>query len=401
MTRFSRRTEWPSRQNRLSELLERRRREGLFILDLTNSNPTDCGIAYPGNDILSSLDDPSALRYSPDPRGLLSAREAVCAYYRGKSVELSPSDIFLTASTSEAYAHAFAVLCDPGDEILIPAPSYPLFEYLARFTGVTCREYPLRYDQGWHLDIASLEAAVTGTTRAIVMIHPHNPTGMFLRTSTFARVRDFACTRDLALIVDEVFADYGFAAPADRLATCAGTGDVLTMTLSGLSKLAGLPQLKLGWMAVSGPADARREAEERLETVCDTFLSVNTPVQAALPRLLALGEGVRGKILERVAMNDRTLRSLCANSLCTVLESEGGWYGILRVPGTRSDEEWALELLERRGISLYPGYFFDISDGCTVVVSLLTEPVEFRDGVRGVVDLVGDATSSRSPRSGT
>jgi aspartate/methionine/tyrosine aminotransferase len=372
----------------------------LFILDLTNSNPTECGIAYPGDDILSALAEPASLRYTPDPRGLLAAREAVCGYYRAKSVDLSPSGVFLTASTSEAYAHAFALLCDPGDEVLIPAPSYPLFEYLAQLAGVTTRAYPLGYHQGWHLDPASIAAAVTEKTRAVILIHPHNPTGMYLRARDFATIASIARERGLALIVDEVFADYGFAAPPDALATSAGTEDVLTLTLSGLSKLAGLPQMKLGWMTVSGPPALRREAEERLETVCDTFLSVNAPVQSALPRLLAAGQGVRADILARVAGNDRTLRSLCAGSLCTVLECEGGWYGIVRVPGTRTDEEWALGLLQERGVSLFPGYFFDIAEGCMLVASLLVEPVRFGEGIRHLVEHVG-ASTSRSPRSGT
>jgi aspartate/methionine/tyrosine aminotransferase len=396
MPRFSRRTDWPARPNRLSELLESRRREGIPLVDLTCSNPTEAGLPYPAADILRSLADPSALTYAPDPKGLESAREAVCAYYRAKDIPLSPADVILTASTSEAYAHAFTLLCEPGDEILIPAPSYPLFEYLAQLSGVTCRTYPLRYDQGWHIDTAALEKAVTGSTRAIVLIHPHNPTGMFLRRGPYAEIRRVARERDLALIVDEVFADYPFGDDTERVPSCASTDDVLTFTLSGLSKLACLPQMKLGWMVLSGPAPARAEAHERLETVCDTYLSVNTPVQLALADLLDLGKGLRKDVRARIVENDRVLRELCAGTAVTPLVCEGGWYGILRLPQTRSDEEWALEILRRTNVSLYPGYFFDI-DGCSLVVSLLPEAALFADGIGRVVRFVEEATSP-SPR---
>ena len=393
--RFSRRTTWPSRPNRLSELLERRRREGASITDLTASNPTDVDLPSPADEVLRSLADPAALRYSPDPNGLLSAREAVCAHYRTNGVSLSPNDVILTASTSEAYAHLFTLLCEPGDEVLIPAPSYPLFEYLAQLSGVVTRSYALRYDGGWHLDMASVTAALTPRTRAIVLIHPHNPTGMFLRHSELNALRGMARERSLALIVDEVFADYAFAPDPSRVPTCAVIDDVLTFTLSGLSKLAGLPQMKLGWIVLSGPTELRAEAHERLETVCDTYLSVNTPVQVALPRLLGLdtGAAIRARIME----NDAALRDILKGSVCTALSCEGGWYGIVRMPELLSDEEWALALLDERNVSVFPGYFFDLT-GCHLVVSLLPSPSVFASGVRALVEAAVRVTSSRSPR---
>ena len=393
--RFSRRTTWPSRPNRLSELLERRRREGASITDLTASNPTDAGLPCPADEVLRSLADPAALRYSPDPNGLLSAREAVCTHYRAKGASLSPDDIVLTASTSEAYAHLFTLLCEPGDEVLVPAPSYPLFEYLAQLSGVVPRPYALRYDGGWHLDMACVESAVTSATRAIVLIHPHNPTGMYLRRAELDALRGVARERSLALIVDEVFADYAFAPDPSRVPTCATVDDVLTFTLSGLSKLAALPQLKLGWIVLSGPAEVRAEAHERLETICDTYLSVNTPVQIALPRLLGLdtGAAIRARIIE----NDAVLRDILGGTVCTALACEGGWYGIVRMPELLSDEEWALSLLDEWNVSVFPGYFFDLP-GCHLVVSLLASPAAFASGVRALAEAAARVTSSRSPR---
>lgn len=385
---FSQRTTWPIRQNRLTELLDRRRRDGFPVLDLTTSNPTACGFAYPDEALASALSNPSILRYAPDPKGLLSAREAVCGYYRHASAMVDPADVLLTASTSEAYAYALTLLCDQGDSILVPSPSYPLFEYLAQMHGVVLESYRLRYDHGWHTDIASIEAAVTGRTRAIVLVHPHNPTGAFLTIEEHRRIGELAASRGLALIVDEVFLDYGFDGTGGRMGTTAGVQDVLTLTLSGLSKIAGLPQLKGGWMVLSGPEELRRAAAERLETIADTYLSVNTPVQIALPAILAGRGAVSSQIHERARGNFRTLRSLCpAGSPCTVLDSQGGWYGIIRMPKVRSDEEWALELLDQRGVFLFPGYFFDIEETC-LVVSLLPEPALFQQGVRGVFEHV-------------
>ncbi len=386
---FSQRTDWPLRHNRLTELLDRRRREGLPVLDLTISNPTSLGFSYPEKDLLSAFSQPSILRYTPDPKGMLSAREAVCGYYRTASVELDPANVLLTASTSEAYAYAFSLLCNPGDNVLVPTPSYPLFDYLAQLADVSLVPYPLHYDGSWHVGIDAMERAMSDRTRAIVLIHPHNPTGAFLKEDEYRRICRIAADRGLALIVDEVFLDYGFDAGRGQMGTTAGTRDVLTLTLSGISKIAGLPQMKAGWIVLSGPEDLRKAASERLELIADTYLSVNSPVQVALPAILEGHTSVSSQIRQRAADNVRTLRSLCAEgSSCTLLDVEGGWYGILRVPNVRSDEEWALELLEKRGVYLFPGYFFDI-EGCHLVVSLLTEPTLLDEAMRGMLAELG------------
>ena len=391
---FSHRTDWPLRHNRLTELLERRRKEGQLVLDLTPSNPTSCAFSYPEKELLTAFSDPAILHYAPDPKGLLSAREAVCAYYRKAAARIDPADVLLTASTSEAYAYAFSLLCDPGDEVLVPTPSYPLFDFLAQLSGVSLSHYRLPYDAGWHIDIGSIERAITDKSRAIALIHPHNPTGAFLTIDEYRRLGRVAARRGLALIVDEVFLDYGFAEDAGRMGTTAGNHDALTLTFSGLSKIAGLPQMKGGWMVLSGPEKLKRAAADRLETIADTYLSVNTPVQIAMSAILSGHSGVASQILERVKGNYQTLRSLCtAESNCNVLDSQGGWYGIIRVPNVRSDEEWALELLEKRGIYLFPGYFFDI-EGCHLVVSLLADSAVFRQGIRGVLGEAGDTLTA-------
>jgi len=381
---FSGRTNWPHRQNRLSELLERRMRSGRTVVDLTLSNPTACGLPAP--DILSSLADPSVLRYQPDPRGLPSAREAVAAYYRSKNLRVDPEDLFLTSGTSEAYGHLLTLLCDPGDEILIPRPSYPLLEFLAQTTGVTLAPYDLFYDHGWQIGAIT----VTARTKAIIILNPHAPTGLFLSGEAY---RNFAAP-GLPLVVDEVFIDYGFEG-AHPFQTAGREGGPLTFTLNGLSKLAALPQLKLGWIVVGGAGKA--EAASRLETLCDTFLSVNTPAQVALPHLLGEGARTREAIRRRILANYRSAREVLQGSACTLLEAQGGWYGILRVPRTKTDEEWAIALLQERGISLSPGYFFDFEEEGYLVVSLLPEEGPFRRALEHVRDYVASPEEGATP----
>ncbi|MBI1803352.1 MAG: pyridoxal phosphate-dependent aminotransferase [Ignavibacteriae bacterium] len=385
---FSSRTSWPRQRNRLAKLLEERQRQGKPIFDLTISNPTECSLAYPQKEILSALSDPAVLRYSPDPRGLLSAREAVVKYYQTKNVELDSSNIFLTASTSEAYSYIFKLLCNSGEHVLVPRPSYPLFEYLAQINDVALQHYRLSYDHGWHIDKNSIREGITESTRAIMLIHPHNPTGMFLKKSEYAEAKAIARDHNLALIVDEVFSEYGFSEDAGRIVTTAASPDVLTFTLSGISKMAGLPQMKLGWMIVSGEQRLLREANERLDILCDTFLSVNTPVQFALPKFLRTGKGISENILARIRKNWRVLQLAVRNvPSCSLLDCEGGWYGIVRLPRVNTDEEWALQFLEEAGVYVYPGYFFDLEEGM-LVVSLLVEEEIFRRGVSRLVEHV-------------
>jgi len=395
---FSHRTSWPRQPNPLTELLEALRRDGRPIIDLTISNPTETGFTYPEKEILSSLANPLSLRYQPEPRGMLSARAAVSSYYRMHNVDVDPSAIFLTAGTSESYSLLFKLLCNPSDEVLVPRPSYPLFEYLAQINDVTLRSYRLQYDHEWSIDLESLRENITRSSRAIVLIHPHNPTGMFLKVDVYREIVRIAREKSLALITDEVFSEYGFEKDPGRVATTAGADEVLTFTLNGISKMLGLPQMKLGWMAVGGTKSAVMEASERLEILCDTFLSVNTPVQVALPQLLKLGEELRMQIRRRILSNWNALNAQFSpktrNHPCSVLCAEGGWYGIIRMPRIKTDEEWALELLGMSNVHVQPGYFFDIEEEGFLVVSLLVDEDTFRDGIGRIIQYM---VSGREP----
>jgi hypothetical protein len=304
-------------------------------------------------------------------------------------VDASTSDIILTAGTSEAYSMVFRLLCEPGDEVLIPVPSYPLFEFLTQLNDVAIRPYVIRYDGDWHIDMNSVRQSISSRTKAIVLVSPHNPTGMFLKKSELAALSGIAAQAGLALNVDEVFADYGFGDDVSRVSYTVDNAEALTFTLNGISKLAGLPQMKLGWMVVSGPTQQKGEALSRLEIIADTYLSVNTPVQVALPQLFQHGEEVRRSIRGRI-MKNRTMlqQSLGSDSMCTLLNCEGGWYGILRVPRTNSDEQWAIHLLQDANVFVHPGYFYEFENDTVLVISLLTLPSTFRDGVSKLLDYV-------------
>jgi alanine-synthesizing transaminase len=367
---FSSRLDWSLSPNPLSRLVEEKRRAGAQILDLTESNPTRAGLDYP-REIMEAFADHRALRYDPSPRGLPSAREAVAAYYAERGREISPDQILLTASTSEAYSYLFKLLADPGDEILAPRPSYPLFEFLAALESVRVRQYPLRYDGSWHIDFSTLE--ITPRTRAIVVVNPNNPTGSFLKKDEWSKLESLG----LPILSDEVFSDYAFSpAPAP-------SGRALIFSMSGLSKIAGLPQMKLGWIAAAGPA--HEAALERLELIADTYLSVATPVQIALPKLLAASSAICQQIRGRTRANLDHLRALARGSALQVLNVEGGWYAIAQVPRTRGEEEWALHLLSDRDVMVQPGFFFDFESEAFLVLSLLTPPAIFDEGVRRLV----------------
>ena len=375
---FSSRFHWDLAPNRLTRLLGEKRRAGVELLDLTESNPTHAGFSYP-EEIVAALADPRALRYDPQPAGSLAAREVVCRYYAEAGHTVAPDQVLLTASTSEAYAYLFKLLADPGDEVLVPRPSYPLFEFLATMESLRVVSYPLVYHGGWLIDCDALAAAITGRTRAIVLVNPNNPTGSFLKRDELR----FIQSRGLILISDEVFADYAFGEDEQRVRTLAGVTEALAFSMSGLSKIAGLPQMKLGWIVISGPAAARAEAKDKLEWIADTYLSVSTPVQQAAPRLLELGKGVQTQIAARVRANLAWLESaIAAESPCRMLAVEGGWYATLQVPRIRREEEWALELLEKDNVLVQPGFFFDFESEAFLVLSLLTEPEIFREGCR-------------------
>jgi alanine-synthesizing transaminase len=384
---FSSRLNWDLRPNPLSQLLEQKRRAGVTVLDLTESNPTHAGFAYPEEEIIAALGDPSSLRYDPSPRGLRSAREAIAAYYAERGVTVHPSRILLTASTSEAYGYLFKLLANPGDEILVPRPSYPLFEFLAALESVRIEQYPLRYDGAWRVDFNALERMITERSRAIVVVNPNNPTGSFLKRDEWEQLETLAAKHGLAIVSDEVFSDFSFAPDAGRMLTFTGAQHALTFSLSGLSKIAGLPQMKLGWIVASGPP--HETALDRLELIADTYLSVATPVQIALPRLLTASEGVRAQILDRVRANLALLRgAIGRNSPCSVLDVEGGWYATMQVPRTRTEEEWALTLLRDCDVHVQPGFFYDFESEAFLVLSLLTEPATFTEGVRRILSAI-------------
>ena len=383
---FSSRLKWDSPANPLAAMLAEKRRAGSCVLDLTESNPTRAGFEYPRDEILAAVADPRSLRYDPAPRGLDLAREAVSDYYAQRGVAADPSRILLTASTSEAYSYLFKLLADPGDEILVPRPSYPLFEFLTAMESVQIRQYPLRYDGAWHVDFEAMERAAGPRARAIVVVNPNNPTGSFLKREEWARLEAFAFARGLAIVSDEVFSDFALAPDPARVATLAGECDVLTFSMSGLSKIAGLPQMKLGWIVAGGP---RHElALNGLEWIADTYLSVATPVQVALPRLLRASEPVRAQILERTRANLGFLRgAIGSGSPFQALHVEGGWYAILQVPGIRGEEQWALDLLAHHDVLVQPGFFYDFDSEAFLVLSLLTPSRVFEQGVDRVLHL--------------
>lgn len=383
---FSSRFHWDSRPNALTVLLREKRGAKTAVLDLTESNPTHAGLIYPEEEILGALADARSLRYEPDPRGMLAAREAVCRYYARHGTHVEPERVILTASTSEAYSYLFKLLTDPGGEVLVPRPSYPLFEYLAAMESVTVRPYPLRYDGSWHIDFSALESAATARTRAIAIVNPNNPTGSYLKKDEWARLAEWAASRGIAILSDEVFSDFALGPDANRIETLADANtDATVFSMSGLSKIAGLPQMKLGWIIANGPGHAA--ALEGLEWIADTFLSVATPVQHALDRLLIATETVRDQIRTRTAGNLAIARTLLdANSAARILRVEGGWYIVVQLPRTRSEEEWALGLLREANVLVQPGFFYDFESEVYLIVSLLTDPLEFREGVRRLAE---------------
>jgi len=378
---FSSRLDWNVAANPIAKLLLEKRARGVEILDLTESNPTAAGFEYPA-DMVNALADPRSLRYEPVPAGMPVAREAIADYYG----QIDASRIIVTASTSEAYGFIFKLLADPGDEVLAPRPSYPLFEFLSALESVRVVNYPLRYHGSWSVDFEALAGRITARTRAIVLVNPNNPTGSFLKQAELARLVEICRGRDIALVSDEVFSDYGIAEDRERVASLIGVEEMLTFSLSGLSKIAGLPQLKLGWIVTSGPSELRREAFDRLELIADTYLSVGTPVQWAAPSLLASRGYIQSQIMERVRGNLAFLRDqIGPASPWRVLTVEGGWYTIIQAPRIRSEEDWVLSLLAEDQVLVQPGFFFDFETEAFLVASLLTPASIFREGIRRIL----------------
>jgi alanine-synthesizing transaminase len=400
---FSRRLPWPCPVNRLSRLLEEKRRGGVRILDLTESNPTGVGLDYPDEAIVSALATPGSAKYRPSPRGLPAARQAVAEYHARLGRPVDPETILLTASSSEAYSILFKALADPGDAILVPQPSYPLFEYLAGLEAVKVAAYPLVYDGRWEIDLKALERRVIAENpRAVVLVNPNNPTGSALTGRERRGVEAICAKRGIAIISDEVFFDYLHEASGgpgagrtgdDRPVSMASPPggrqgpEALAFTLGGLSKSCGLPQMKLGWILATGPAEVAKEALDRLELIADTYLSVGTPVQEAAFRLLALGDVIREAIRARIRENLSVLeQEVAPGSPCRLLASDGGWYSVVQVPAVVPEEELVLWLLAYDDVLAHPGYFFDFPREAYLVLSLLPPPGDFREAVRRILD---------------
>jgi alanine-synthesizing transaminase len=384
---FADRTNWNLTPNQLSEALARHRAAGKPLIDLTASNPTECGFEYDRKAILEALANPAALTYEPNPKGLQSARRAVAEYYAARGDEISVDDILLTTSTSEAYSFVFRTLCNPGDEVLIPEPSYPLFSFLAEIQDVKLVRYPLIYDHGWQMDFHSLEQAITPRTRAVIVVHPNNPTGNFCQPHEMARLNEISFARGLAVIADEVFLD--FVLTDQQPASFSANPGALTFTMSGISKICGLPQMKAAWLVVSGPEPMKTQALARLEIIADTYLSMNTPVQLALGQLLETRQGLQKQLRARVRSNLAELdRQLAVHPSYARLELEGGWYAVLRVPALRPDEDLAIDLLQTKGVYIHPGHYYDFPSDGSLVLSLICPQNGFSKGFSQLFSLL-------------
>jgi len=409
---FSDRTSWRLAQNRFTQAVEETRARGACLLDLTASNPTRVGLEYDSAAILGSLSSPRALDYDPQAKGILEARQAVARYYaanltrHASTKEVDAERIILTASTSEGYSYVFRLLCNAGDELLVPKPSYPLFDFLADLQDVKLVPYPLIYDHGWQMDFHSLEKAVTPRTRGVVLVHPNNPTGSYVHAAELHSLNGFCRWHRLAVIVDEVFLDYslslseneGTAAFGDREERNSAASpapsfvfndDVLTFTLSGLSKISALPQMKVAWIVTSGPASQVASAMGRLEVIADTYLSMNAPIQWAVPTMLEQRRGIQTQLMDRVRQNLAELDcQLRTQKSCQRLHLEGGWYAVLRVPVTRSDEDLAIELVREKSVQVHPGHFYDFESDGYLVLSLISQTEEFAEGCRRILGYV-------------
>lgn len=388
---FSKRTEWKLTPNRFAQAQADLRSAGTDVLDLSVSNPTRAELHYDDEAILQSLVQPEAMDYDPQPKGLLAARQAVTRYYHDAHdlYGLDPESLILTTSTSEGYSYVFRLLCNAEDEILVPKPSYPLFEFLADLQDVKLTPYPLIYDDGWQVDFPSLYKAVNHRTRAVVVVHPNNPTGSYATQAEVEGLNRFCAEYGLALVVDEVFLDYAHdGAPRSSFAL---NDQALTFTMSGISKISGLPQMKIAWVTASGPAAQKEEALARLEVIADTYLSMNAPLQLATPVLLDQRKAIQPLLLDRVRNNVRQLdRQLTHQKTCERLRVDGGWYVVLRVPAVQSDEDFAIDLLRKVAVLVHPGHFYDFPQDGYLVLSLITPADTFREGIKRILGVVND-----------
>jgi len=382
---FARRTGWAFNSNKLIARLDEFKKAGVPFLDLTESNPCRCGFRYPAEDILSALKDTENLSYNPSAQGLPEARRAVCGYYREKGIDVRPEQVFLTASTSESYSLLFRLFLNTGERVLIPSPSYPLFDLLAQINDVVIDQYPLRYDHRWSVDTNVLARSIQKTTRAIILVHPNNPTGSFIDRQELGDIIQIARKNKLVIICDEVFSDY-VRDKGDVLPSVLGNKEVPVFVLSGISKILGLPQMKLGWIIVDGPPEMVADALPRLEIISDTYLSVNTPAQNALPAWLKLRKDIQAEITGRLSRNLECLKG-CIRGVPGLksLDSQGGWYSVLRLPDGINEEEWIFGLLDEEHVFVHPGYLFDFPEEPYIVLSLLTPPEALAEGAEKIV----------------
>jgi alanine-synthesizing transaminase len=399
VSRFSSRTSWDVGESSYAAAVREARASGRRLYDLTISNPTRCGFAYDAEALLGALGDACAMVYDPDPRGIITAREAVAQYYADHGARVGVEDLVLTTSTSESYSFLFRLLCGPGDEVLVAQPSYPLFDFLADLDDVRLRPYPLFYDHGWWIDLAELERAITPRTRAVIVVHPNNPTGHWTRPAEREQLEALCARHGLALIVDEVFLDYPLQQSAAARSFACGDHPALTFVLSGLSKIAGLPQMKAAWIATLGPEAAKAEALGRLEIIADTFLSMNAPVQLAIPTWLAGRGPVQMQILERARANLSILHRIAeeAPGRIQVLEVEAGWSAVLNLPSCVGEADCAERLVRERGVVTHPGSFYGMSEVSRVVVSLIGPAENFAAGIQRAISSISTVEIEPKP----
>jgi len=378
---FARRTNWQQETNALNKVLEDFEKRQIPVIDLTVSNPTSCGFQYPEG-MLATLNSQENFKYQPDSCGMKQARDAVVKYYARHNLGLSANEIVLTASTSEAYSFLMRLLVNPGEKVLIPRPSYPLFQFLLEINDVDFDYYPLVYNGQWRIDSQALERCVDAKTKAIILVNPNNPTGSYISSAVLNALNDICLKHQMAIISDEVFYDYPLA--QRDFVSCAGNQTALTFVLGGLSKTLALPQMKCAWILASGPQRLLQGALSRLEIIADTYLSVNSPVQNALEKWLESAPQLQEQIISRVKENRQWL-SAHLNDHTQLLDIQGGWYATLRIPAIKTEEEWVLEFMREDHVSVYPGYFFDYEGGAFIVLSLIAPTVSFREGLERII----------------
>lgn len=392
MYAFSQRLSEHTSVNQITRAIDKRKHENVPMSDLSESNPTKALSSYPHTAIAKSLGKIQNFTYRPEARGILEARQSIARFYAERGIAVDPDDLFLTASTSEAYTHLFKLLCNPGEIILSPSPSYPLFEHLADLSSVMMKPYRLLYDGSWHIDLEHLRSQICSRTKAIVVVNPNNPTGSFLARSELLMLREISEASRLPLIADEVFQDYPLSEELQPQSCLTSDESLPSFVMNGLSKTAGMPQMKLAWTIVRGPSAFRSAAFERIELMTDTYLSVSAPVQSALSDLLTIGDGIRQEIKQQCKTNLRRLQQTFEGTAVTVLHLEGGWSAILRLPSILDEETWVLKLIREQNTIVQPGFFFDVVGGPHIVVSLLTYPEVFAKGTKAILRLLKEQT---------